>query len=183
MNPNDLAAASINLNFDNVEEAAGSNITQPGTISVFTITGGEYLQSKEKGTPGLKLTFEDTLDGSSFNHTFWLTASALGRIQHLAKHTLKQALSGAVTPANLIAVFKGKKLPLKVTAQINDEKGRVYPDLPFGGFTADKLEELKFSSSELAEIERSKTVSANAKVANADVEPKVSGLSQKANDF
>ena len=112
-------ATNQSFNFTGVE--ASSGFTPPGTIDEFTIIKAEYIKSEKKGTPGLKCTFEAKEDKSTFSHTFYLTANALTRVQTLAKYALKQALSGEATGANLEAMFKDKKLPLKVTAQIADK--------------------------------------------------------------
>lgn len=165
----EIQAANLQLDFTEVEEAEGSNMTVPGTIAKFKITEGEFVSSKEKGTPGLRFTFTEQ-EGSSFGHSFWLTAKALGRIKHLVKHAAKAELSGTLTPAQIIAMVKGKIVPLKVTAQINHEQGRVYPDLPFGGFAADTVEELSFTAKEKEVIENGKNVQAKTNISNADTD-------------
>jgi len=186
MTPEEIQASSVQLNFDSVEEAEGSNMTQPGTIEIFKITEGEFVSSKEKGTPGIKLTFLEKA-GSSFSHNFWLTAKALGRIKHLVKHAAQQELSGNVTPSQIIAMVKDKKLPLKVTAQINTQNGRVYPDLPFGGFSANKVEELSYTGKENEEIAKGKALASQNHVSNADSEiadaPVSPGNQVEADDF
>jgi len=183
MSDNAQELQGMQFNFNNVESAEGYNNTEPGTIAVFKISDAEFVKSKDKGTPGLKCTFEQTGPntladekeakrgiGSTFPHSFWLTANALPRIQHLAEHALKQKLSGDLTGPNLVAMFKGKELPLKVTAQIDERTGRVYANLPFGGFSADNISDLKLSSAEQAEIAKSKSVVAKTNVATADAE-------------
>jgi hypothetical protein len=173
----------MQFNFNNVQSAEGYNNTEPGTIAFFKISDAEFIKSKDKGTPGLKCTFEqigrNTIAdekeanagiGSTFSHSFWLTANALPRVQHLAEHALKQKLSGDLTGSNLVAMFKGKELPLKVTAQIDDKTGKVYANLPFGGFSAEEISNLKLSSSEQAEIAKSESVVAKTNIANADTE-------------
>ena len=189
MTDQEIQASNLPLNFDGVEEAQGSNMTEPGIIGMFTITEGEFISSKSKGTPGVKFTFEEE-GGSSFNHTFWLKPKALNRIQHLAKHAAKTSLSGSLQPAQLIAMFKGKVIPMKITAQINVEKGRVYPDLPYGGFTAESIDELKFNPRELEEIEKGKNLTAVTNVNNADDDlattatgTETPGTSAEADDF
>ena len=169
MTEQEIQAANLQLDFDGVEEAQGSNMTMPGTIGMFTISDCVYAPSKDKGTPGLKFTF-DSADGSSFTHTFWLTGKALSRLQHLAKHALNTSLSGKIQTSQLVVSFKGKKVALKVTAQINESNGRVYPDLPFGGFAADKVEDLKFNGRELEEIEKGKALAARTNNSQADAE-------------
>jgi hypothetical protein len=183
MSDNAQELQGMQFNFNNVESAEGYNNTEPGTIAVFKISNAEFVKSKDKGTPGLKCTFEQTGSntladekeakrgiGSTFPHSFWLTANALPRIQHLAEHALKQKLSGDLTGPNLVAMFKGKELPLKVTAQIDERSGRVYANLPFGGFSAENISDLKLSSAEQAEIAKSKSVVAKTNVATADIE-------------
>ena len=87
MTPEEIQAANLQLDFTGVEEAEGSNMTQPGMITIFKIIEGEFLSSKDKGTPGIKLTFVEK-DGSSFTHNFWLTAKALGRSNTLSSMLL-----------------------------------------------------------------------------------------------
>jgi len=174
MTPEEIQAANLQLNFDGVEEAEGSNMTEPGMITIFKIIEGEFISSKEKGTPGIKLTFVEK-DGSSFTHNFWLTAKALGRIKHLAKYAANATLSGQILPSQIIAMVKDKKLPLKITAQINTQNGRVYPDLPFGGFSAEKVEDLTFTAKENEEIAKGKALASENHVSNSDTETPTAG--------
>jgi len=174
MTPEEIQAANLQLDFTGVEEAEGSNMTQPGMITIFKIIEGEFLSSKEKGTPGIKLTFVEK-DGSSFTHNFWLTAKALGRVKHLVKYAANQELSGNIMPSQIIAMVKDKKLPLKVTAQINTQNGRVYPDLPFGGFSAEKVEDLTFTVKENEEIAKGKALASENHVSNSDAETPTAG--------
>jgi hypothetical protein len=145
------------LNFDGVEEAKGGNMTMPGTISTFKIKAVGFDNSTNKGTRGMNIEFVDTNDGSSFKHTFWLSQKALTRVQHLVSHACKQKLQGQVSEPQLKAMLENKILPLKVTAQITSEN-KVYPDLSFGSFTADDINELSFTSSEREDIERGKAL-------------------------
>ena len=190
MTPEEIQASNLQLNFDGIDEAEGSNMTQPGMIAIFKVTEGEFISSKEKGTPGIKCTFLEK-EGSSFTHNFWLTAKALGRIKHLVKHAAKQTLSGTVLPSQIIAMVKDKKLPLKVTAQINTQNGRIYPDLPFGGFSAETVEELVFTAKENDEIAKGKALASENNVSNADAETSATntpaqdtpGSQQEADEF
>jgi len=178
--------AGLQFNFNNVDSAQGYNNTEPGTIAMFKISDTEFIKSKDKGTPGLKCTFEQTGPnlnepdeskknkgiGSTFPHTFWLTANALPRVQHLSKSAVKAPLSGDLTGPALCAMFKDKVLPLKVTAQIDEKKGRVYCDLAYGGFSSEegRIEDISFSNAEVALIEKSKSVVSRSDVATADAE-------------
>ena len=192
MTPEEQALAqSLPLNFEGVDEAISTQFTQPGTIAMFTITDCEFVESKEKKTPGLKCTFTEIGgDESTFSHNFWLTPNALTRIQTLAKYALKQKLVGQMNPAGLAAMFKGKQLPLKVIPQINEAKGRVYADLSYADFSADKIEELKFNAKEKADIERGKALVRQTDIKNADTDATAStttgptpGTAQAADDF
>ena len=192
MTPEEQALAqSLPLNFEGVDEAVNTQFTQPGTIAMFTITNCEFVNSKEKKTPGLKCTFTEVGgDESTFSHNFWLTPNALTRIQTLAKFALKQKLVGQMNPAGLAAMFKGKTLPLKVIPQINETKGKVYADLSYADFSADKIEELKFNAKEKADIERGKSVVAQTNIQNADADAPANtatgptpGNTQAADDF
>lgn len=186
MTDQEVKAASLNLSFDNIDEAVGINVTQPGTIGIFKVKEAEYVESTDKKTPGLKCTFEEQgTNSSEFNHTFWLTGPALPRIQTLAKYAAGQKLTGSMSVANIIATVKGKNLPLKVTASINEKKGKVYPDLPFGGFSALTIGELAFNAKETADIERSKSVVEISNISNADAEQTTQGPGNQtsADDF
>lgn len=191
MNADEQAQAqSLPLNFEGVDEAV-TQFTSPGTIAMFTIADCEFVNSKEKKTPGLKCTFTEVGgDESTFSHNFWLTPNALTRIQTLAKYALKQKLVGQMNPAGLAAMFKGKQLPLKVIPQINEAKGRVYADLSYADFSADKIEELKFNAKEKADIERGKALIRQTDVKNADSDAPANtttgstpGTTQAADDF
>ena len=193
MTPEEQAQAqSLPLNFEGVDEAVSTQFTQPGTIAMFIITNCEFVNSKEKKTPGLKCTFTEVGgEESTFSHNFWLTPNALTRIQTLAKFALKQKLVGQMNPLGLAAMFKGKQLPLKVIPQINESKGKVYADLSYADFSADKIEELKFNAREKADIERGKSLVEQTNIQNADSDATAStstgttspGTTQAADDF
>lgn len=188
MTEDQIRAANTKIDFTGVEEATGSNMTMPGTIATFKITDGEFVSSKDKGTPGLKCAFEEE-QGSSFSHTFWLTENAISRVQHLAKHATGEKWVGQLDVNQMIASLKGKFVHLKVGAQINEKNGRVYPDLAFGGFSADTLEELKFNARELETIEKGKALASQTNVNNADTEtaatpaPAAAASPEQADDF
>ena len=193
MTPEEQALAqSLPLNFEGVDEAVNTQFTQPGTIAMFIITDCEFITAKtEKATPGLKCTFTE-IGGEEtvFSHSFWLTANSLTRIQTLATHALKEKLVGQINPAGLVARFKGKQLPLKVIAQINETKGRAYAGLSYADFSAEKIEELKFNAKEIADIERGKALVAQTNIQNADTDTTASaptgatpGSTQAADDF
>jgi hypothetical protein len=87
-------------------------------------------------------------------------------------------------------MFKGKKLPLKITPQIGKD-GKVYANLPFGGFSARSTGDLSFSAKELQEIEAAKVIANKSNVANADSEddgmadqgPATPGTNSDAQEF
>ena len=170
MTEQEIQAANLQLSFEGVDEAEGGSMTAPGTIGKFKINTIEFTTANnEKKTPGLKTEFVGE-DDSSFTHTFWLSTKALGRVKHLAKHFAAKELTGPVTTAQLMEMLRGTSGFLKVTAQINEDKGRAYPDLPFAGFANTVEAELKFNNKEIETIERGKTLSEQTNIGNADQE-------------
>jgi hypothetical protein len=166
----------MNYNFSNVKAAENKAFTEPGTIDVFKITKVEFVDSKEKKTRGMEVTFEN--ETSSFRHTFWLTEKALDRIQYLAVRVLKKEITGNdVNEEQLKAMFTGKTLPLKVIGGVS-KNGKGYADLAFAGFSADKKEDLKFTTNELGLIEKAKQAIIDSAGSNADREtPSASAVS------
>lgn len=169
------------FDFTNVNPAEGVNYTQPGTIGDFKITECKYEVSKKKGTPGLRVQFTCLEDQSTFSHSFWLTPNSLPKVQHLAEHAIKNRLNGQMTGDQLAGVFKDKQLPLKVIGQIGED-GNVYADLPFGGFSANTKEDLRFTKSELEKIEECKNAAARASVSTADNDGQAVNTDQNIGD-
>ena len=166
MDEQQAQAANTSYDFTGVKKA--DSFTVPGTIADFTIADTEHMHSEKKGTPGLKCTFQEAA-GSSFSHTFWLTANALSRLQSLAEYVGVPPLTGPKTGAQLEAIFKGKKLPLKIIPQVTND-GKVYADIPFGDFSASNVNELSFTAKELKDIENAEAISSRTSVVNADSE-------------
>lgn len=144
------------INFDNVTATADKGYTRPGVIDIFKITKVEFGNSKNAGTPGMTLTFEN-LD-SFFSHTFYLrgktpesTKTMLGRVQALLGYIHGEAgkLTGSITGPILTAKLKDKELALKVVGKVSDQ-GKGFADLSFGGFGKNKseLSFLRFTAEE-----------------------------------
>ncbi len=136
------------LNFKGVSEAKDSTMTKPGTISVFEIKEVKFDSSKNKGTYYMGVTFARKDD--SFQHSFFLTEKALPRVKSLIKAATGTVVEDELLEEQLIKMLTGKKIALKVTAKIDDENGRAYPDLAFGGFAKPEAQvgELVFSDKE-----------------------------------
>lgn len=130
--------------FDDVKAASDIPLTPPGTIGLFAISKVEFIKSKEKETTGMAHTYtckkvraqDGTLKDeiSSFRHTYWMSSAALGRVQYLAKVMFDAEFKGQLTETQLIAAFQDKDIALKVVGQVNEEKGKGYPDLTYAGF-------------------------------------------------
>lgn len=174
-----------NFDFEGVQAASGS-MTMPGTIGVFTIEKVEFVKSTQKQTTGMKHIYrckssraeDGTLvpEESSFNHTYWMSHAALGRVQYLSKVLFDKEFEGQITETQLVATFEGKDIALKVTGQVNEEKGKGYPDLPFAGF-AKKASEfiadtsiLQFNKAEIALIADAMDAIKNSSSGKADLE-------------
>lgn len=159
----------MGFSFDNVEEVSAKGFTEPGTKGKFKIAKVEFENSKNKGTRGMVVTFEDKT--SSFRHTFWMTEKALGRIQSLSVAATGEKLTGDVSEDALKKKLEGKFLGLKVTGTVSDS-GKGYADVPFSGFctSKDKVEELSFSAKEQGDINRALEAIRNAAPVNADKE-------------
>lgn len=178
------------FSFDGVEAASGS-MTMPGTVGVFTIQKVEFVKSKEKQTTGMKHVYHCTKargeDGklvpedSNFNHTYWMSQGALPRVQYLAKVMFDKEFEGQIGETQLIAAFEGKEVAMKVIGQVNEEKGKGYPDLPFAGF-AKKASEfvadpsiLQFNASERGLISDALDAIKSSRPAAADSEGGAAG--------
>ena len=152
-----------NFNFDNVDEVSGG-YSQPGTIAVFTVDGVEFGTS-DNGKDYMEVNFKEN-PSTSLKHRFYMSEGALPRVQSLYKAAVGNKLEGQnVSEAMIIAGLQGKQIALKVTAKIND--GKVYSDLPFGGFCkpAAQISELAFTAKEAGELEDAKLVARNAAAA------------------
>ena len=146
------------INFKGVEEAKERVMTRPGTIDVFDITEVKFDTTKNKGTYYMGVTFSRKAD--EFQHSFFLSEKALPRVVTLLKHAAGTELDSEVMEEKLIAMLKGKKVAMKVTAKFDEENGRAYADLSFGGFckSPDKIKELAFTNKELELNKRAEEV-------------------------
>jgi hypothetical protein len=70
----------------------------------------------------------------------------------------------------LIKLFEGKDIALKVIPKFDEDNGRVYADLGFGGFCkpADKLSDLEFTEREKEDIARAKEMRRRNTSSDAD---------------
>lgn len=158
-------------------------LTLPGTIGLFKTSKVEFGESKDKGTPFMKLTFESSKikdeagkmvdHKSSFNHSFYLTGGAMDRIQYLHKVLYGAEMTGTIDTVTLTQKFLNKDLALKVTGQINTSNGKGYPDLIYAGFAKKpaEIDQLTFSKKEAADNARTNDAIINGGAANADKEP------------
>ena len=145
------------ISFKGVEEAKERIMTPVGTIDVFTIEEVKFDATTKKGTYYMGVTFGRLTD--SFNHSFFLSEKALPRVKSLCKVAGKElGPEDELAEEQLKALLTGKKMALKVIPKFDEENGKVYPDLPFGGFakTVDKKDELAFSDQEKANIAKAK---------------------------
>lgn len=177
---------NLEFSFDGVQAATGVSMTMPGTVGLFNISKVEFVESNVKKTTGMKQTYlckkvrlEDGSlvdEASSFNHTYWMSPGALPRVQYLAEVLLDQKFAGNMTKESLISAFEGKDIALKVIGQVNEEKGKGYPDLAFAGF-AKKASEfladpsiLQFDTSDRRLIEEAMNAIKSSRSSNADQE-------------
>jgi hypothetical protein len=137
------------ISFKGVEEAKDRVMTRPGTIGIFKISDVKFGQSEKKATYFMGVTFSRKED--EFSHRFYLSEKALPRVVSLVKAASGTILDGDdVSEEKLIALLKGKELAMKVTGRIDEENGKAYADLSFGGFCKDTAEigELVFNHKE-----------------------------------
>jgi hypothetical protein len=157
------------FNFKGVEEVKDKSMTRPGTIALFKISAVKFAPSEQKGTLYMGVTFSRKED--EFSHRFYMTEKALGRVKSLVKHAAAADLNDEnVTQERLIALLTGKELAVKVTARIDEENGKAYPDLSFGGFCqdTDKLSDLAFNNKELELNANAAAVYASASAAKPE---------------
>jgi hypothetical protein len=161
------------LNFKGVDEVKETVMTAPGTIDVFTIKDVVFETTKNKGTYYMGVTFNNK--SSEFKHSFFLSEKALPRVKSLVKHATGKVLEDEVLEEQIIKMLKGKELAMKVTAKIDEETGRAYPDLSFGGFSKEKekIDELFFSDKEIELNKTAAAIRAAGSMANADKEEAV----------
>lgn len=159
------------VDFTGVPEASDKAMTSPGTIDVFKITGVEFAETQNTGKPFMKVVFENK--DSSFSHNFFMTQPALPRIQALARAVTGQPFTGnQVTEEQIASALKGKEVALKVLGRVNEETGKGYPDLGFGGFgkSVAQKDELIFSATEQRIVNDTLEAIAQSRMGNADSE-------------
>lgn len=168
------------INFKGVEEARESQMTEPGTIDVFTIKDVKFDSTKNKGTYYMGVTFARTAD--SFNHSFFLSEKALPRVKSLVKHAAQKELDDELSEEQLIKMLKDRDIALKVIAKFDEDNGRVFPDLGFGGFCKDPedVAQLAFNEREKRDIERGREMRSKSKPADADAPIAKSAASKPA---
>ena len=159
------------INFSGVEEAKERVMTTPGTIGVFSISNVEFGTTKNKGTYYMGVTF--TRKEDEFQHSFFLSEKALPRVKSLVKHASGVELDTSVHEEKLITLLKGRNLAMKVTARFDDENGRAYPNLPFGGFckAPERVGELSFSKAEQDDIKRAEHIRQSGATARPEATP------------
>lgn len=167
------------LNFKGVDEAKETVMTAPGTIDVFTIKDVVFETTKNKGTYYMGVTFNNK--SSEFKHSFFLSEKALPRVKSLVKHVTGKVLEEEVLEEQLIKMLKGKEVALKVTGKIDEENGRAYPDLGFGGFSKEKenIDQLFFTDKELELNKTAAAIRAAGNVASADKEEVTVAVSEE----
>src|SRR5690348_13578473 len=136
------------LNFKGVDEAKDLVMTKPGTIAVFNIEEVKFDSSKNKGTYYMGVKFSKK--GDSFSHSFYLTEKALPRVKTLIKAVTGKVIEEELLEEQIKMMLTGKEVALKVIAKIDEENGRAYPDLGFGGFCKPvaNISELVFNDKE-----------------------------------
>lgn len=158
------------ISFKGVEEARETVMTPPGTIGVFTIKEVKFDSTKNKGTYYMGVLFARKQD--QFSHSFFLSEKALPRVKSLVKIATGKSIGDEeeLTEEQLKVMLTGKELAMKVTAKFDEENGRAYPDLAFGGFgkAPANIAELAFSDDELAKNEKAKKVRAAGDISGAD---------------
>lgn len=158
------------ISFKGVEEARETIMTPPGTIAIFTIKEVKFDATKNKGTYYMGVLFARKQD--QFSHSFFLSEKALPRVKSLVKVATGKPIGeeDELTEEQLKMLLTGKEIALKVTAKFDDETGKAYPDLIFGGFSKspDKISELTFSDEETAKNERAKKARAAGDISGAD---------------
>jgi hypothetical protein len=156
------------FNFEGVEEASSDSYTQPGTIAVFTI-GDVKFETSDNAKDFMELKMIES-PGVFFTHRFYMTEKAFPRVQSLHKAIVGNKIEGNITDAQLTAILKDKQVALKVTGRVHN--GKVYADLPFGGFCKPvaALAELAYTAKEQIELDAGLAMVRNAATAAPDGE-------------
>ena len=149
----------LNLDFTNAVETESNKVLRPGTITLFTLESAEITQS-QGGNPQLHCKF--TSDEGNFQNWFALkgkdagtTDKVLIRVKTLLKAFLDVEVTGQIdgpTFMKYVTALAGKKAYMRIKGKLSEDKGVVYPDLPFFGFASSNEASLTWSSKEMAEI-------------------------------
>jgi hypothetical protein len=162
----------LNLDFTNAVESEGSKnkALRPGTIALFTLESAEITESTT-GTPQLHCKF--TSEEGNFQKWFVLrgkdassTDKVLARVKGLIKAFLDVDLTGQVdgpTFMKYITALSGTKAYMRIKGILNEDKGVVYPEIPYYGFASPTKESLSWSSKELEEINKLQEIFDNYK--------------------
>jgi hypothetical protein len=151
----------LNLDFTNaVETESGKNkVIRPGTIALFSIESAEITQSSG-GTPQLHCKF--TSEDGNFQTWFVLkgkdagsTDKVLARVKTLLKAFLNVDVTGQIdgpTFMKYVSALADSKAYMRVKGKLNEERGVVYPELPYYGFASSDKDSLTWGTKELVEI-------------------------------
>lgn len=134
------------IDFTGVNEAVSTTpkYAKPG-IAVYTISGMEF-KTNVNGKPYAWISFTGA-EGETFRDQFYLTADSLPKLQHLAKATTGEILSGQLSNEAVEAKLVGKAARLKVDGEESTKDGKtlVFPKLAFSDFAESAKSETKFS--------------------------------------
>jgi hypothetical protein len=151
----------LNLDFTNAVETENSKnkVIRPGTITLFTIESAEVTTS-QGGTPQLHCKF--TSEEGDFQTWFVLkgkdagtTDKVLARVKTLLKAYLNVDVTGQIdgqTFMKYVTALVGSKAYMRIKGKLNEEKGVVYPDLPYFAFASSDKDALTWGTKELLEI-------------------------------
>lgn len=156
------------MNFTGVEESVESKYLAPGIHEV-KIVKTEFGASSVKGTPFMKVFFEDAKEGS-FNESFYLSAGALPRVQHLVSKFTGRKLEGEISEQSLTAMLINKKARLKIDGEKafgKDGDIKTYARLGFAGFAQALNDPQKFLEMEVKIIDKTGDVKAAAVVVDS----------------
>lgn len=124
------------IDFSKAEEGSGSRRIKPGTYRV-KIKAAKATQSKDKGTPGIQITFVfvgGKLKGKTFIDTVYLSTKTFNRVKSLLEACGKRVTTKTkVTAGKVAAAIKGAELYIEV----EDEEREGYSTrsrIPWEGF-------------------------------------------------
>lgn len=144
------------ISFKGVKTVADKPYTRPGIKDIFNIKSLKFTSSSKKQTPGLEVLFDRKDD--AFPHTFYLSTEALPKLKALIKGATGREMSDddTLTEEQLRLMLENKKVALKTIGKINEETGKGYVDLGFGGFCArpEEIDFLEYTTKEQGLVDR-----------------------------